>query len=906
MDKPKTSLRGSLWALLVLMVAPVWGDTFSVTVANDSGDGSVPGSLSWAIWQANLSGSPSTVVLSTNVLLEGPMRVFIDSDMEIRSDSTRRSIDGNQSYRPLFVRSGQVMLRDVDVINGRAIGGASAGAGGGAGLGGALFILDGAVEVRNVNFVGNAAHGGRGGSSGVGGGAGMFGDALGEGGGGLFDASVGVVGDGAGNNGGVFAALTPGGEGGFGSGGGSSIFNDGGHGGFGAGGGNGVNGGDGGFGGGGGSGRGGESTLTTLNGQGGAGGFGAGGGHGAFEPGPGGWGGSAGGGHGAGLGGAIFVHAGTLDLYQSTFSDNQVVAGGEGATAVGADLFICTGDLDASAVSCNGSARADEPSSVSSVFGTLVAMPSQLAITAQPSITAVSGVPFVEQPVIQLLDVSGNAVSEENIAVTAAITAPGADALLGTLTAFTNASGVAAFTDLVIAGLVGVRTLTFTAPGLTAATSNNIAITAGAASELKKITLGDGQKGAVNSTLSVSPQVQVEDEFGNVVAGATVAFTASGTSTVSAASVETDINGLASVDWTLGTTAGAYTLTAAVGELDAVQFTATAEAVAATAPTLTSLTPGNGKISVAFIGPTDTGGSAISNYQYQLDGGDWVAFAPATTTSPAVISSLTNGQSYSVALRAITAAGAGASSNALSATPVTLPGAPTAVTAERGNSQVTIGWTAPTETGGSAIIGYTVTGDPSGSCMVAADVTQCTISGLTNGTAYTFSVVATNAVGNSPVSVSDPATPVGPPSEALNIDVQAVVGGLLVSWTAPLDDGGSPITKYVARANPSCEVPAVPNEIPGETRYLCAIIGLSGSASYQVGVAVVTAAGFENDVMVSPADIGGGDSEGFAPLPEPAMETPTVPVPVNQLAFLLLLGLLMLSLGVFHLRRKFY
>ncbi|MCH8477256.1 MAG: hypothetical protein LAT56_04840 [Wenzhouxiangella sp.] len=49
------------------------------------------------------------------------------------------------------------------------------------------------------------------------------------------------------------------------------------------------------------------------------------------------------------MGGAIFIRAGTLFLYESSFSDNEVNAGGDGATAAGGDLFICTSDLHASA-----------------------------------------------------------------------------------------------------------------------------------------------------------------------------------------------------------------------------------------------------------------------------------------------------------------------------------------------------------------------------------------------------------------------------------------------------------------------------------------------------------------------------------------------------------------------------
>ena len=95
------------------------------------------------------------------------------------------------------------------------------------------------------------------------------------------------------------------------------------------------------------------------------------------------------------------------------------------------------------------------------------------------------------------------------------------------------------------------------------------------------------------------------------------------------------------------------------------------------------------------------------------------------------------------------------------------PGAPTGVTATAGadsngtNGAATVRWTAPTSVGTSAIIDYTVTGTPGGSCTVAVPATSCTIIGLTAGTSYTFTVTASNAAGPSAASgASNAVTPV--------------------------------------------------------------------------------------------------------------------------------------------------
>jgi hypothetical protein len=79
----------------------------------------------------------------------------------------------------------------------------------------------------------------------------------------------------------------------------------------------------------------------------------------------------------------------------------------------------------------------------------------------------------------------------------------------------------------------------------------------------------------------------------------------------------------------------------------------------------------------------------------------------------------------------------------------TRPGSPTAVTATNNqNAQSTISWNAPLGNGGSSITGYTVTASPgTGTCTTNG--TSCQITGLTNNTSYTFTVKATNAIGDS-------------------------------------------------------------------------------------------------------------------------------------------------------------
>ncbi|MFB2760007.1 beta strand repeat-containing protein, partial [Shewanella xiamenensis] len=89
----------------------------------------------------------------------------------------------------------------------------------------------------------------------------------------------------------------------------------------------------------------------------------------------------------------------------------------------------------------------------------------------------------------------------------------------------------------------------------------------------------------------------------------------------------------------------------------------------------------------------------------------------------------------------------------------TVPDAPTIGTATAGDGQVSVAFSAPGNNGGSAITGYTVTSNPGGFTNTGAS-SPILITGLTNGTAYTFTVTATNGIGTGTASAaSNSATP---------------------------------------------------------------------------------------------------------------------------------------------------
>jgi alpha-tubulin suppressor-like RCC1 family protein len=202
----------------------------------------------------------------------------------------------------------------------------------------------------------------------------------------------------------------------------------------------------------------------------------------------------------------------------------------------------------------------------------------RLLISTQPSGEAQSGVALNDQPVIQLADAAGQPVAQRGVLISASVV-NGEAVLSGVSAVRTDADGSAVFSGLILSGVVGVRTLRFTASGLAAAQSNPIELKAGPVAALA-LAAGNNLTAPAGGDLPVAPSVRVTDGAGNPIAGVEVIFAVtSGGGSVIDGTQTTGPDGRATVTaWTLGNLPGLNTLTATSVALPgaAVVFSATA------------------------------------------------------------------------------------------------------------------------------------------------------------------------------------------------------------------------------------------------------------------------------------------------------------------------------------------
>ena len=261
------------------------------------------------------------------------------------------------------------------------------------------------------------------------------------------------------------------------------------------------------------------------------------------------------------------------------------------------------------------------------------------------------------------------------------------------------------------------------------------------------------------------------------------------------------------------------------------------------APTIgTATVTGSTTATVAFTAPVYDGNSPITQYIATSSPGNITATG---SSSPINMTGLTTGTSYTFTVKAVNAAGQSvASSSSNSITTYSISGAPTIGSATATSSTTaSISFTAPASNGGTAITSYTAVSSPGNITGTLSQAGSGTInvSGLTPGTTYSFTVYATNSVGNSSSSSSsNSVTPITVPN-APTIGSATATGQTTatVSFSAPGFNGGATITSYTAVSSPG----GVTGTLSQSGSGTISISGLSASTSYTFTVYATNSVG---------------------------------------------------------------
>ncbi|GAA2175481.1 hypothetical protein GCM10009784_18010 [Arthrobacter parietis] len=221
---------------------------------------------------------------------------------------------------------------------------------------------------------------------------------------------------------------------------------------------------------------------------------------------------------------------------------------------------------------------------------------------------------------------------------------------------------------------------------------------------------------------------------------------------------------------------------------------------------------------------------------------------PGNETST-VMTGLTNGQAYRFQVRASNELGTSAFSPLSAAVvPDIVPNAPTNVTGVAGNGIATLSWSTPAANAGTAITGYKVQ-VLAGETLVqtislTGTATTTEVTGLANGTAYSFKVLGVNAHGEGAASAASAAvTPRSVPGTPVLGEVTAADGSVTVRWSAPDTDGGSAITGYAVQVLGADGQPVGAPRTAGATATSLEITGLANETAYRFQVRAVNALG---------------------------------------------------------------
>jgi hypothetical protein len=566
----------------------------------------------------------------------------------------------------------------------------------------------------------------------------------------------------------------------------------------------------------------------------------------------------------------LTISSGTLTCTSTT----TVAASAGVATFAGcaADAFPgptnYANNLTLTATTGSGASQVSVMSNMFSITPT----PNLLVFTTEP-VAGQSGTTLLTEPVVTIYYSTGgpSPVLSVVTAASAQMSLSVSGGSLTTCSGLTPEAGVVTVQTCSFAGIVGTQYTMTATEGSVSATSTDFSPTvAGIPTQL--IFTTDAPSPLISGdAFGTGPVVTVEDSGGNVVTGASPTITFSSSPASGSISSNCDAlsatSGLANLSTCTFTGVGGtiYTLTASLSGVTSAMtsFTVITPPVAPAAPSGVAVSPTS--ITLNWAAPSSNGGEPIIGYQVDETNttttASYTDVCPASDSSTSLtctITGLTAGDSYTYTVAGINEVGLGVFSPASSTISIVPPNAPTAPSATIVSpTSVTVTWSPPVDNG-PAITGYEVNDTNTTTTATAADVcasseisvsVTCTVTGLTTGDSYTFTVAGINVVATGPFSPASSSVSIVPPN-APSAPTAAVASATsaTVNWSAPTDLGPV-ITGYqVNLTNTTTSTTATDVCAASETSTAvsCTVTGLTTGDIYTFTVAGINLVGTGN------------------------------------------------------------
>ncbi len=229
---------------------------------------------------------------------------------------------------------------------------------------------------------------------------------------------------------------------------------------------------------------------------------------------------------------------------------------------------------------------------------------------------------------------------------------------------------------------------------------------------------------------------------------------------------------------------------------------------APSAPSQLTATAGRESVALTWAAPTDSGGATVVDYviEYTTDSTSWVVFNDGVGTARSItLNGLVGGVAHQFRVKAVNSVGVSTASNEVSATPiaVSVPGPVRFLQAVAGLETVSLYWSTPIDTGGSAISSYRIEQSTDGGTTYSVvrnnpvSLRSATLGSLTGGIEHLFRVSAINSAGpGSPVIVRATPRAASAPSAPRFLNGSVSFESATLSWNSPLSNGGRSITEY--------------------------------------------------------------------------------------------------------------